>query len=97
MTKCGAELVMAAQDQSESRFDPKDPELGGKHAIGAAFRPWVRSRSMTTRNVSSPPSWRSDSEEFRSQKAVMGQEGHRTNDLLHRGAAGRSLPNKITW
>jgi hypothetical protein len=39
MTKCGAELVMAAQDQSESRFDPKDPELGGKYAIGRGLPP----------------------------------------------------------
>ncbi|MDR3632790.1 MAG: SIR2 family protein [Isosphaeraceae bacterium] len=39
MTKCGAELMMAALDQFESRFDPKDPELGGKHAIGRSLPP----------------------------------------------------------
>ena len=33
MTKCGAELLMAALDQFHARFDPNDPELGGKHAI----------------------------------------------------------------
>ena len=27
MTKCGAELVMAAQDRSNSQFDPADPDL----------------------------------------------------------------------
>jgi|GEM_PF-4128654 len=38
-TKCGAELVMAAQDQSESRFDRKDPELRGIYAIGRGVPP----------------------------------------------------------
>ena len=33
MTKCGAELLMAALDQFYARFDSNDPELGGKHAI----------------------------------------------------------------
>jgi hypothetical protein len=37
MTKCGAELVMAAHDQADSRFNTKDPELGGKHAVGSDF------------------------------------------------------------
>jgi hypothetical protein len=39
MTKCGAELMMAALDQLDSRFDPNDPELSGKHAIGRSFPP----------------------------------------------------------
>jgi SIR2-like domain len=37
MTKCGAEIVMAALDQSDARFDPKDPELGGRHSRGGDF------------------------------------------------------------
>jgi hypothetical protein len=32
MTKCGAELVMAAQDRSRSQFERADPDLRGIHA-----------------------------------------------------------------
>ena len=38
-TKCGAELVMAAQDQSKSQFNRKDPDLSGIYAIGRGVPP----------------------------------------------------------
>ena len=71
-TKCGAELVMAAQDQSESRFDRKDPELSGIYAIGRGVPPLgkISIDDDAKRFLASVIG--SDSEEFRSPESVMG-------------------------
>jgi Caspase domain len=39
ITKCGAELLMAALDQLHAQFNPKDPELGGQYAIERGVPP----------------------------------------------------------
>jgi hypothetical protein len=69
-TKCGAELVMAAQDQSESRFNRKDPELRGIYAIGRGVPPLGKILIDDDAKRFLASVIESDSEEFRSKQLL---------------------------